>query len=252
MFFFGNNQFPRPPNNSNYPHSGDCMTRIVPGNVDMGSGYGMVLVHQWSCCGSIQRNSNSSTECKAAREAAEERNRLVTRVANERSVSEDEVNAALALSVETAAREAEERDRIARLASQRSVSEEEVNVALVLSIETAEREAEERDRITRERSSRERSAKAAEDRQRDARYGREIESKAEPPEEYICPILFEIMRDPVICADGFSYERVAIERWLQSHNTSPKTNGQLESRILIPNRNLKILIEEWKVENGIS
>jgi hypothetical protein len=34
--------------------------------------------------------------------------------------------------------------------------------------------------------------------------------------------------DPVICADGHSYERDAITRWLAAHNTSPKTNARLE------------------------
>ena len=71
-----------------------------------------------------------------------------------------------------------------------------------------------------------------------------------PPAEYLCPIVMDVMTDPVICADGFTYERSAIDEWLRSHNTSPKTNEQLETRNLIPNRNLKILIEEWKGRNA--
>ncbi len=31
------------------------------------------------------------------------------------------------------------------------------------------------------------------------------------------------MRDPVVCADGHSYERAVIEEWLQDHDTSPLT-----------------------------
>jgi hypothetical protein len=38
------------------------------------------------------------------------------------------------------------------------------------------------------------------------------------------------MRDPVIAADGHTYEQEAIEAWLRSHNTSPMTNAQLSNR----------------------
>ena len=30
----------------------------------------------------------------------------------------------------------------------------------------------------------------------------------------ICPITHEVMEDPVVCADGHSYERAAITQWL--------------------------------------
>ena len=36
-----------------------------------------------------------------------------------------------------------------------------------------------------------------------------------------CPITHEIMNDPVIAADGHTYERRAIERWLSQKNYSP-------------------------------
>ena len=35
----------------------------------------------------------------------------------------------------------------------------------------------------------------------------------EPPDELVCPITQELMQDPVMCADGESYERNAIEAW---------------------------------------
>ena len=34
--------------------------------------------------------------------------------------------------------------------------------------------------------------------------------------DFECPITMEIMDDPVICCDGFTYERRAIEEWLGS------------------------------------
>lgn len=43
----------------------------------------------------------------------------------------------------------------------------------------------------------------------------------------------EIMVDPVILTDGHVYERSSIERWLVSHNTSPKTNQAVDTRQLV-------------------
>ncbi|EKX52306.1 hypothetical protein GUITHDRAFT_65545, partial [Guillardia theta CCMP2712] len=65
------------------------------------------------------------------------------------------------------------------------------------------------------------------------------------PPSFICPITNEMMRDPVSTCDGHSYERSAIEDWLQKHNTSPVTNLLLESTILIPVHALRNSIEEW-------
>lgn len=60
---------------------------------------------------------------------------------------------------------------------------------------------------------------------------------------FICPITREPMEDPVICTDGHTYERYAIEMWLQSNMRSPKTNQPLLSRELIPNHALRSSIE---------
>ena len=65
-------------------------------------------------------------------------------------------------------------------------------------------------------------------------------------ESFICPITNEIMVDPVICSDGHSYERAAIERWFnRGNNSSPTTNEQLPNINLIPNHNLRQAIAEW-------
>ncbi|KAI7807924.1 WD repeat, SAM and U-box domain-containing protein 1 isoform X1 [Triplophysa rosa] len=66
------------------------------------------------------------------------------------------------------------------------------------------------------------------------------------PDEYLCPITREIMRDPVIAADGYSYEREAIESWINTKNrTSPMTNLPLQTTLLTPNRTLKMAICRW-------
>ena len=62
---------------------------------------------------------------------------------------------------------------------------------------------------------------------------------------FLCPIGREIMRDPVNCADGHSYERASIERWLATKSTSPRTGAQLLNKVLIPNHALRNSIEEW-------
>jgi len=63
---------------------------------------------------------------------------------------------------------------------------------------------------------------------------------------FICPITRDLMSDPVICSDGHTYERHAIEEWLRSNSRSPKTNQRLHSRDLIPNHALRGTIEGMK------
>ncbi|XP_012582357.1 PREDICTED: WD repeat, SAM and U-box domain-containing protein 1 isoform X4 [Condylura cristata] len=63
------------------------------------------------------------------------------------------------------------------------------------------------------------------------------------PDEFICPITRELMKDPVIASDGYSYEREAMENWIsKKKRTSPMTNLVLSSMVLTPNRTLKMAI----------
>ena len=66
-----------------------------------------------------------------------------------------------------------------------------------------------------------------------------------PPVDFMCPITQDLMNDPVVCADGHSYERAAIVQWLSNHNTSPKTNVTLVHKNLTPNHTLRGAIEQW-------
>ena len=61
-----------------------------------------------------------------------------------------------------------------------------------------------------------------------------------------CPISLELMRDPVMCADGHSYERSNIENWLKRSKCSPKTGLDLDNTVLISSLNLKIIIEAYR------
>ena len=42
----------------------------------------------------------------------------------------------------------------------------------------------------------------------------------------------DIMREPVMAADGHTYERLAIADWLAQHDTSPLTNEVMPSKQL--------------------
>ncbi|XP_025260405.1 WD repeat, SAM and U-box domain-containing protein 1 isoform X4 [Theropithecus gelada] len=66
------------------------------------------------------------------------------------------------------------------------------------------------------------------------------------PDEFVCPITRELMKDPVIASDGYSYEKEAIENWIsKKKRTSPMTNLVLPSAVLTPNRTLKMAINRW-------
>lgn len=66
------------------------------------------------------------------------------------------------------------------------------------------------------------------------------------PRHYFCPILKEIMNDPHIAADGFTYEHRAIKVWLERHNVSPVTKVRLQHKLIIPNHTLHLAIQEWR------
>lgn len=70
------------------------------------------------------------------------------------------------------------------------------------------------------------------------------------PDEFLCPITRELMREPVIAADGYSYEREAIESWINNKNrSSPMTNLPLVTTLLTPNHTLKMAIGRWKTSH---
>ncbi|TYJ07075.1 hypothetical protein E1A91_A12G279100v1 [Gossypium mustelinum] len=67
------------------------------------------------------------------------------------------------------------------------------------------------------------------------------------PSHFVCPIFQEVMKDPLIAADGFTYEADAIRGWLDSgHDRSPMTNLKLEHCNLVPNYALLQAIQEWQ------
>ncbi|KAF8108535.1 hypothetical protein N665_0108s0070 [Sinapis alba] len=68
----------------------------------------------------------------------------------------------------------------------------------------------------------------------------------EPPQYFICPITQDVMEDPYVAADGFTYEGEAIRGWFnRGHETSPMTNRRLPHTSLVPNLALRSAIQEW-------
>ncbi|KAL5225503.1 hypothetical protein ABZP36_012142 [Zizania latifolia] len=73
------------------------------------------------------------------------------------------------------------------------------------------------------------------------------------PSYFFCPISQDVMNDPHIAADGFTYEADAIRSWLSTgHDTSPMTNLRLEHGELIPNHALRSAIQEWLQQHNIA
>jgi serine/threonine protein kinase len=62
----------------------------------------------------------------------------------------------------------------------------------------------------------------------------------------LCAKFQDVMNDPHIAADGFTYEGELIRSWLSTgSDTSPMTNLPLEHDELIPNLALRSAIQEW-------
>ena len=62
-----------------------------------------------------------------------------------------------------------------------------------------------------------------------------------------CPITGEPMRNPVVAADGHTYERTAIARWLKTSDKSPLTGSILPHKNLVPNYMLLSSLSEVAV-----
>lgn len=86
-----------------------------------------------------------------------------------------------------------------------------------------------------------------------------------PLDGFECPLSKQIMRDPVIALDGYSYERAVISTWFRNNKRaadpsaplrpdgssnytflSPITNLPLQTDLLISNHALKQAIECWQ------
>jgi hypothetical protein len=63
------------------------------------------------------------------------------------------------------------------------------------------------------------------------------------PNDLVCSITTALLTDPVIAADGHTYDRPAITEWLKTNDRSPLTNEKLTNKTLIPNRKMVSIIK---------
>ncbi|KAK8939364.1 putative E3 ubiquitin-protein ligase LIN [Platanthera guangdongensis] len=75
-----------------------------------------------------------------------------------------------------------------------------------------------------------------------------------PPKDFVCPITSNLFDDPVTLETGQTYERRAIQEWLERGNMScPITRQKLySSKLPKTNYVLKRLITSWREENAYS
>ncbi|XAR73496.1 Non-specific serine/threonine protein kinase [Bertholletia excelsa] len=79
----------------------------------------------------------------------------------------------------------------------------------------------------------------------------DTEDSIDVPRVFRCPIFQDVMKNPHVAADGFSYELEAIEEWLRMGDTSPMTNLKLKHKLLTPNHTLRSLILDWHNKRSI-
>jgi len=64
-----------------------------------------------------------------------------------------------------------------------------------------------------------------------------------------CPITLEIMKEPVVAIDGYSYEKSAITAWFKENSKLPITGIDVTNKTLYTNTALKIFIADWLTKN---
>ncbi len=63
--------------------------------------------------------------------------------------------------------------------------------------------------------------------------------------DYICPITRGIMQNPVTDSEGHTFEKEAIQEWLETNPTCPLDRRPLRLTDLTPNHDLRNEIQEW-------
>lgn len=70
-------------------------------------------------------------------------------------------------------------------------------------------------------------------------------SEQSVPNGFICPLTMEIMFDPVLDAEGNTFERSALFQWLKNSPTSPVSRQPLNERMVTSNNALRDTIHEF-------
>jgi WD40 repeat protein len=74
-----------------------------------------------------------------------------------------------------------------------------------------------------------------------------LDDEISTPEDYLCPISHEIMKDPVMAADGQTYDRESITNWLsRKRGRSPLDGSKLPHTNLTDNLFARKIIKEYQ------
>lgn len=76
---------------------------------------------------------------------------------------------------------------------------------------------------------------------------------SQPPDEIMCPICMDVMKDAVITPYGHSYCKSCVERYIQTSGLCPLTRKPLTEANLTPNLLARTIVDELEVycPNGI-
>jgi len=70
------------------------------------------------------------------------------------------------------------------------------------------------------------------------------------PQEYLCPISRQIMREPVLARDGYTYEKEIFMTWISSNNMSPEArvdaNNQLVGENIVLRKNIESFLNLYR------
>jgi hypothetical protein len=73
----------------------------------------------------------------------------------------------------------------------------------------------------------------------------------EMPQEFKCPIMAEMMQEPVFASDGHTYERRAIESWLTKQLISPMTGAEMPNVVVYANHMAKSMIQDFLLKTQV-
>ncbi len=73
-----------------------------------------------------------------------------------------------------------------------------------------------------------------------------MQESSQIPSDIMCPISREVLEYPLLCADGFSYEKTFITKWIAKNKASPMMGSKLDSEELRENKTLSAYILAYK------
>lgn len=70
------------------------------------------------------------------------------------------------------------------------------------------------------------------------------------PEKYLCTISHEIMEEPVVASDGYTYDQKIIHKWVTQSSTSPMTRDTMSVNEWFLDKRLQEEINAWLISNS--